>query len=192
MKDIAGRLDVDALRALVRAKCVSKEFNLNALYAEALVIGILATGPNDASYILMDSHVDGGAIMRECVASLKSRAGKKTPEPSTNLIYGTDAEVKAALKLAEELRQSDGVVSISTFQLMVALMRSSRSVRQIFKRLGITTSVDPRSDFMLAVNTRRDVPPSTVHPTTFHLQNGDACWCWRNRFGPPGEAQQQN
>jgi len=138
-KKIFDKFNKDVMRVIIFAKAASINATVDCIYPESFTIGILTTGANDVTTILVDMKID----LERCLSELKRALSSKK---SDNEVKGDpnyedlkiSKQVVGACKLANRIRSDIfGNDDIGIKDMFIALLRVSPVVRGIFEKEGL-------------------------------------------------------
>ena len=139
-KKIYDKFDSTVVQVVIYSKAASIDAKVDCIYPESFAIGILTTGANEVTSLLMDEGID----LESCLKSLKKELITKktlnevgTPSLSDLKISKQISEV---CKIANKIRidEFESPDKIGVQHLFLALIRSCASIRAIFESAGIT------------------------------------------------------
>lgn len=127
---------------IVHAKAASINAKVDCLYPESFIVSILVTGANEVNSVLADMEID----LEKCLTVFKKELSKRK---NSNEIQGQVAfedlklskQVVEICKIADEMREnvlSDENKMIGVRHIFIAILRSCKSVKDIFEKEDVT------------------------------------------------------
>ena len=133
---IYDKFDHDVLRMIIFAKAASLNAKIDCLYPECFIIGMLTTGENLVTSMLIDQDID----LEKCLKIFKSRLTKKRSKKDAIINYENlkrtkqvDEIVYAAYNLAIESQQD----LINLQHIFMATLNISEDIKKIFEAEGL-------------------------------------------------------
>jgi len=125
---------------VIHAKAASIGAKVDCLYPESLAVGLLTTGANRASEILVDLDIDLEKCLAGCKKLLSSRR-QQNSGPLVNLNLNDlqiSKETIEVLQAADKIRESMRFEYIDVEHVFVALINKSRKIQTVFAREGLS------------------------------------------------------
>lgn len=138
---IYDKFDHDVAWMIMHSKAASINAEINCLYPESFVLGILSTGENSVTSILIQYGIDLEKCLKSFKAKLAEKKGKKITEETTNY-----ENLQKAKIIDEIIRASDkisidwGQDFISIQHIFLATLQLCPDVRKIFEDGGLNFS----------------------------------------------------
>jgi len=126
---------------IIYAKASSIDAGVDCIYPESFVIGILTTGANEVTSVLVEMDIR----LEQCLKELKSELADKKSNNETNGLPSIEnvrisKQVVDACRMSNKVRIEDGAEEITILHLFLALLRSSKVISSIFEKNGMELS----------------------------------------------------
>jgi len=134
------KFDQTVNQVIIYAQAASIEAKVDCIYPESLMVGILTTGANEVSSVLVELNID----LDKCLKNLKKiLLSKKIYNEIQGEINYDDLKIskqvlevcKHANKIRTEIARAD---SIGVHHIFIALLYESDCIRDLFDKEGIT------------------------------------------------------
>ena len=141
-KKLYEKFDKSVSQVVVYAKAASIDAQVDCIYPESFMIGILTTGANDVTSILVDMDVD----LEKCLKLLKAELiGKKSNNETKGEINYEDLKISKqvveACKYANKIRIDILCEeNIGVHHVFLALLEVSDFIRDLFESEDVTTN----------------------------------------------------
>lgn len=139
-KKLYEKFDKNVNQVVVYAKAASIDAKVDCIYPESFMIGILTTGANEVTSVLVDMDMD----LEKCLKSLKNElVGKRANNEIKGEINYDDLEIskyvieacKNANKIRTDIIQSE---LIGVHHIFYALLGVSDFIKNLFEKEGVT------------------------------------------------------
>ena len=129
---IAERFNQSVLQAVVFAKAASINAKVDMVYLESFIIGILNTGKNEVTSIL----VDMGVNLQKCLHEFKKQLQSKSVEAQEGSHYASiqfDKDVVDMCHEANIISENESQKYIGLEHIFEAILNMSPSIRSVFE-----------------------------------------------------------
>jgi len=135
---IEERFNRSVLQVVVYAKAASLTADIDRVYLESFIIGILNTGENEVTSILVDMGVD----LQKCLRVFKRLLKNKGGVLPSNAHYGNlpaDREVMDMCHIANGISEDENRDYIGLEHIFDAILDCSPTIKSVFEEQGINT-----------------------------------------------------
>lgn len=125
------KFNEDVLQMIVFAKAASINANVDCIYPQSFMIGILTTGANEVASVLVDMDIN----LENCLKIFKSQLITKQSENSKTPEYQDlkiSKQVVEVCKYANEISEEMGMNRISSFHIFLALLHIVKEIKAVF------------------------------------------------------------
>lgn len=135
---IYDKFDPDVSWMIIHAKAASINAEVDCLYPESFVIGILNIGENSVTSLLLQSGVDLEKCLKTFKLKLAEKKNKKSPEDTANY-----ENLKKAKIIDEVIRAADknsidwGQDFVSLQHIFLAILQLCPDIRKLFENEGM-------------------------------------------------------
>lgn len=134
---IYDRFSKPVLEVVVFAKAASIDANVDCIYPESFIIGMLTTGDNEVSSALMSMGVD----LDVCLKTFKTKLVKRVKQNESSTpnfdTLGIAKQVNDASKVADKIATEVGSEYIILGHLFLGFIEVSRDIRSVFEKQNI-------------------------------------------------------
>ena len=141
-KKIYEKFDRQVMHVVIFAKAASINAQVDCIYPESFMIGILTTGVNEVTSFLVDKDIN----LEKCLQVLKKELASKKDqnESQKDIDFGNlkiSRQIMDVCKEAETIRSEIfKTESIGVRHIFMALFRTCKNIRDIFEAEGITAA----------------------------------------------------
>jgi ATP-dependent Clp protease ATP-binding subunit ClpC len=132
---IYEKFNSDVLHTIVFAKAASIDAKVDCIYPESFILGILSTGANEVTSIL----VDMGVNLEECLKKFKQLLSSKQVDnhklPDLQDLK-ISKEVVSVCKVADEISKESGNDYIGIRHIFLALLQEVGEIKGVFEARG--------------------------------------------------------
>lgn len=160
------KFDNDVSWMIIHAKAASINAEVDCLYPESFVLGILSTGENSVTSLLMQSDIDLEKCLKVFKSKLSDKKGKKAPEESSNYENLKKAKIiDEIIRAADKVSVDWGQDFINSQHIFLAILQLCPDVRKVFEDEGLNFSdfIDKIKKHKIKKSTK---PPKTATPTS--------------------------
>jgi len=138
LHDIYEKFDNDVLQMIIHAKAANISLEVDCLYPESFIVGILTTGANSVNSILTRHKVD----LEKCLKIFKKKLSDKKKKQGEEIVgYANMKKSKVLVEVcfaSEKYSKSiTGGDSISLQHIFLATLQVCAEIRKIFEELGL-------------------------------------------------------
>lgn len=138
---IYDKFDHDVSWMIIHAKAASINAEVDCLYPESFVLGILSTGENSVTSLLMQSNVDLEKCLKAFKAKLAERKGKKAPEETTNYENLKKSKIiDEIIRAADKVSIDWGQDFVNSQHIFLAILQLCPDIRKVFENEGLNFS----------------------------------------------------
>lgn len=143
LHDIYEKFDNDVLQMIIHAKAANITLEVDCLYPESFVVGILTTGANSVNSILAKSNVD----LEKSLQIFKKRLSDKKNKKSTEEVISYANMKKSKLlvdvcvsseKISKSITENGETINLQ--HIFIAILQVCAEIRKIFEELGLNIS----------------------------------------------------
>lgn len=130
---IYDRFNDEVLQTIVFAKAASINANVDCIYPQSFILGMLTTGQNEVTSLLLDMDVN----LEMCVRKFKQQLEKKQEDNSKNpeiQDLAISKQVWAACTMADEISREMGNGDIGVKHIFLALLQTSGEIKAVFEK----------------------------------------------------------
>jgi len=135
------KFDSDVSLIIIHAKAASINAEVDCIYPESFVLGILSTGENSVTSLLMQENID----LEKCLKIFKSKLSEKKSKKSTEIT--TNYETIKKSKIIDEIILAADKISVDWEQdfinsqhIFLAILQICPDIRNIFENQGLNFS----------------------------------------------------
>jgi len=139
-KSVYDKFDNTCRQVVIRASAATMDAEIDCIYPEAFIIGILLSGANDVTSILLDLDVD----LEKCLKTFKGMLIEKK-EPGSRKVVNYDdlkksKEVIRACETANRISIDLNSEEIKVQHIFMSLLQISEDIEKVFKEEGFDIS----------------------------------------------------
>jgi ATP-dependent Clp protease ATP-binding subunit ClpA len=138
---IYDKFDHDVSWMIIHAKAASINAEVDCIYPESFILGILSTGENSVTSVLLQSGVDLEKCLKAFKAKLIDRKNKKQPEEVSNYENLKKAKIiEEIIKASDKISIDWGQDFVSLQHIFLATLQLCPEVRKVFESEGLNYS----------------------------------------------------
>lgn len=170
-REIYERFSNDVLQMIIFAKAASLNARVDCVYPESFIIGILTTGENPVTSVLMEYNVD----MEKCLKIFKNNLKELTKNNSKNLNNINLSNLKLSKEVVEICLQANNISTkqkinnIHVHHIFCATCALHQNIKEVFEQNT------PNNNFVRCIDEifagkgllqKQGVPSSSVNPSS--------------------------
>ena len=138
---IYDKFNHDVSWMIIHAKAASINAEADCLYPESFVVGVLSTGENSVTSLLIQNNIDLEKCLKIFKGKLAEKKGKKSSEETTNYENLKKAKIIDEIIIAANKVSIDwGQDFISLQHIFLAVLQLCPDVRTVFESQGLNFS----------------------------------------------------
>jgi len=140
LHNVYEKFDNDVLQMIIHAKAANITLEVDCLYPESFVVGILTTGANSVNSVLAKHNVD----LEKCLQIFKKKLSDKKNKKQTEEIVSYANMKKSKLlvdvcfsseKISKAITENNETINLQ--HVFIAILQVCAEIRKIFEELGL-------------------------------------------------------
>lgn len=166
-RKLYDKWDHDVPWMIVHAKAANVNAEVDCLYPESFVLGILSTGENSVTSLLIRSNIDLEKCLKIFKSKLADKKNKKSPEENGNYDNLKKAKIMDEIMVAADSVSTDwGQDFINCQHIFVAILKICPEIRKTFEDNGLDfdnflSGIKKHKAKKLTKQIKNDKPPSS-------------------------------